>query len=98
MIFSGIAIRENIAKFLNVSPAQIGKIENIKHNAVDEIKNAVESGDISIATANSVARLPEQKQKELTSEKNVCEIPSKDAENKRRTNERIVTFIILSVL
>lgn len=76
-------LRENIAKFLNVSPAQIGKIENIKHNAVDEIKNAVESGDISIATANSVARLPEQKQKELISEKNVCEITSKDTESKK---------------
>ena len=58
-------MRERIAEILNVSSAQIGKIENIKKNAVPEIVEAVESGDLSIHTANEVAKLDEEKQREL---------------------------------
>ena len=58
-------MRERIAEILNVSAAQIGKIENIKKNAVSEIIEAVESGDLSIHTANEVAKLDEEKQREL---------------------------------
>lgn len=58
-------MRERIAEILNVSPAQIGKIENIKKNAVSEVVEAVESGDMSIHTANEVAKLDEHEQREL---------------------------------
>lgn len=58
-------IRDNIAAVLKVSPAQVGKIENIKHNAVSEVEKAVKSGAMSISTANEVAKLSEEKQREI---------------------------------
>ena len=74
-------LREKVAEMLNVSSAQVGKIENIKHNAVDEVKEAVESGDMSIATADSLAKLPEQEQKELIADNDISEITTRDVKN-----------------
>ena len=71
-------LRENIAKALNVSPAQVGKIENIKHNAAPEVEAAVKSGDMSISTANELAKLPEHKQQEIISSKPAKEITHRD--------------------
>lgn len=62
-------MRDNIAKILKVSPAQVGKIENIKHNAVPEVEKAVKGGSMSISTANELAKLPEEKQKKIIKEK-----------------------------
>jgi len=76
-------LRENIATLLSVSPAQVGKIENIRHNAVDEVKEAVANGDMTIATGDSVAKLSEDKQKELLDEKSVTEITTNDAKSKK---------------
>lgn len=58
-------MREKIADILNVSPAQVGKIENIEHNAAPEVKEAVQNGNVSISTANEIAKLDEEKQKEI---------------------------------
>lgn len=62
-------IRELIAKTLNVSPAQVGKIENIKNNAIEEVHEAVKNGEMSISTANEVAKLTPEKQEEIIAEK-----------------------------
>ena len=62
-------IRNNIARVLNVSPAQIGKIDNIKHNAIPDVEQAVKSGDMSISTANEVAKLAPEQQKEIITSK-----------------------------
>ena len=70
-------LREKVAEMLNVSPAQVGKIENIKHNAVDEVIEAVEAGELSIATADSIAKLPEEKQEAILSENDPSEITAK---------------------
>lgn len=80
--------REIAANYLNVSPAQVGKIENIKHNAVDEIKNAVEDGTMSITVADSVASLNEDEQKELITQRNVSEIKASDAKEKKMKSEK----------
>ena len=58
-------MRERIAEILNVSPAQVGKIENIKKNAVSEVVKAVESGDMSLHTANEMAKLDEKEQRKI---------------------------------
>ncbi len=71
-------LREHVAAFLKISPAQVGKIENIKHNAAPEVQEAVENGTLSITTANDIARLPEEQQRELIEENNLSEIRSKD--------------------
>lgn len=74
----GGRIRENIAAVLDISPAQVGKIENIKHNAVSEIQTAVENGEMSIAVADKVAKLSEENQKKLISDKDLSAIKSSD--------------------
>lgn len=76
-------IREKLAEALNVSAAQIGKIENIKHNAVEEVKEAVANGDMTIATADSIAKLPENEQVDIISEKPVSEIKTKDIKERK---------------
>ncbi len=60
-------LREKIAKAMHVSSAQIGKIENIKNNAIDSVKVAVENGELSISTANEIAKHNATKQQEIIS-------------------------------
>lgn len=62
-------MRNNIAKVLNVSPAQIAKIDNIKHNAIPDVEQAVKSGDMSISTANEVAKLDPEQQRDIIENK-----------------------------
>ena len=61
--------RDNIARVLNVSPAQVAKIDNIKHNAIPDVEQAVKSGDMSISTANEVAKLAPEQQREIIENK-----------------------------
>lgn len=62
-------IRDNIATLLGVSNGQVGKLDNIKNNAADEVKEAVKNGEMSISTANEVAKLAPEKQKEIVEKK-----------------------------
>ena len=62
-------IRDRIAEALNVSPAQVGKLDNIKHNAIPDVEQAVKAGDMSISTANEVAKLAPEKRQEIITEK-----------------------------
>lgn len=62
-------MRERIAEILRVSPAQVGKIENIRHNAIEDVHTAVKNGEMSISTANEVAKLAPEKQQEIITEK-----------------------------
>ena len=43
------------------------KIENIKNNAIDSVKAAVENGELSISTANEIAKHNTTKQQEIIS-------------------------------
>lgn len=62
-------MRDKIAELLRVSPAQVGKLDNIKHNAIAEVDEAVKSGEMSISTANEIAKLAPEKQQEIIAEK-----------------------------
>ena len=75
----GGRMRERIASALNVSVAQVGKIENVLHNGIEEVQQAVRDGEMSISTASAVASLPAEEQKALTTEKAVAKIKNKDA-------------------
>lgn len=75
-------IRDRIADALNVSPAQVGKLDNIKHNAIPDVEQAVKSGDMSISTANEVAKLAPEKQQKIISEK--PQITHKEVKNIQR--------------
>lgn len=76
-------MREKLAEALNISSAQVGKIENIKHNAVKQVKEAVANGDMTIATADSIAKLPEEEQTEIINEKPVSEITTKEVKERK---------------
>ncbi|MCR5075409.1 MAG: ParB/RepB/Spo0J family partition protein [Ruminococcus sp.] len=78
-------MRDRIAEILNVSPAQIGKIENIKKNAVAEIVEAVEAGNMSLHTANEMAKLNEQEQRDIiNSTDDIKNITPKKAKKKSK--------------
>lgn len=62
-------MRDNIAAAMHVSAGQVQKIDNIKRNAIPEVEQAVKNGDMSISTANEVAKLTEEKQQEIIKEK-----------------------------
>ena len=88
---------------MNISPAQVGKIENIKHNAIDEVKEAVSSGKVSIAVANNIAGLDEEKQEELIAQKDISKLTNKDVDEKKneegyqiqiRTNKQKKTEVL----
>jgi ParB family chromosome partitioning protein len=81
-------MREKIATALNVSPSQVSKVENIKKNAISEIQTAVESGEMSISTANEVAGLDENVQKEIVDETPVNEITHKSVKEKNKTKPK----------
>lgn len=76
-------MREKLAEALNISSAQVGKIENIKHNAVEEVKEAVANGDMKITTADEIAKLPEDEQVEIIKEKPVAEITTKEVKERK---------------
>ncbi len=75
-------LRENIAAILNVSPAQIGKLDHIRNNAVPEVEQAVKDGSMSISTANEVAKLTPEKQAEVMAEK--PDITNKDVKKMQK--------------
>ncbi len=77
-------MRDRIAAALNVSAAQVGKIENILHNGIDEIQQAVKDGEMSISTASAVSSLSTETQKQLVDEKPVSEIRNKDAQSRKK--------------
>lgn len=80
---TGGRVRDKIAGALGVSPAQVGKLENIKRNASEEIKAAVMDGSMSISTANEAARLDEEAQRELVREVGASGVTNRLAKAKR---------------
>lgn len=58
-------VRDKLAEYLGVSTSQVRKIQNIDNNAIESVKNAVSNGEISISTANEIARLDEDEQEKV---------------------------------
>lgn len=82
-------VRDDLAKSLGVSSAQVGKMQNVDKNAIKPVKDAVASGDLSISTANEIAKLPEEEQKKLA-KKNLTEVAPKDIKKKEKKNDKSV--------
>lgn len=83
-------LREKIAKAMHVSSAQIGKIENIKNNAIDSVKVAVENGELSISTANEIAKHNATKQQEIISSP-IEKIKTADVRNTNKDKSKAKT-------
>lgn len=72
-------IRDDIAKTLGVSSAQVGKMQNVEKYAIDRVKEAVSSGSLSISTANEIAKLDKKEQKKI---KDLNKVQPKDIKKK----------------
>ncbi len=73
------SIRSLLAKDLSVSTAQVSKLQNVDHNAIVSVKEAVANGDISLHTANEIAKLSKQQQEELAAS-GLSKVAPKDIE------------------
>ena len=58
-------VREKLSELLGVSPAQIGKMQNITNHAIPDVVEAVQNGDLSISTANEIAKMDKAAQETL---------------------------------
>ena len=74
--------REKLAEILSVSPAQVGKLQNVDKNAIEPVKEAIKNGDISISTANEIAKLDEVSQKEIAAAGDLSEVKPKEVKKK----------------
>ena len=81
--------REKLAEYLGVSPAQISKMQNVEHHAIPSIKEAVENGNISISTANEIAKLNTEEQENLVQQGDLSDIKHKDV--KQMNKEKVDT-------
>lgn len=82
-------VRETLADLLGVSPAQVGKMQNVEKNAIPAVIEAVENGDISISTANEIAKMNEEAQEQLVQQSDLSSISPKDL--KKMQNEKVDT-------
>ena len=71
-------IRDKLAECLGVSASQVKKIQNIDNNAIEPVKNAIENGELSISTANEIAKLDDDEQEEIIKKSNISDIKHKD--------------------
>ncbi len=78
-------VREKLAEILGVSPAQVGKMQNVDKNAIPAVKEALESGDLSISTASEIAKMDEEEQVELLEQTGFENIKHKDVKAKNQT-------------
>ena len=76
-------IREKLSEILNVSGSQVKKLQNIKSHAIPAIKNAVENGDLSVCTANEIAKLDTNDQETIISGDKIENVKHKDVIQKR---------------
>ena len=91
--------REKLAEILAVSSAQVGKMQNVEKNAIEPVKEAVKKGDISISTANEIAKLDEEQQKELVATSDISEVKPKEIKkkaSKKANAEKVDTSINFS--
>jgi len=82
-------IREKIAEALGVSNGQAAKLENVSKNAIPEVRKAVEDGEMSINTADKLAKLSENEQSEKIKSKPAKEIQPRDFEETYEPEENV---------
>ena len=79
-------VRDDIAQRLGVSNAQVGKMQNIRNNAIDEIIEAIANGNISIHTANEIAKLDKGEQEQVVSD-GIEFVTANDIKKKSKYND-----------
>ena len=87
--------REKIAEILNVSSSQVGKLQNIEKHAVPELKKALENGEVSLSTANQIARLDAEDQKSITKSEKLADVKTKDVKDEVSKTKKVDTSVNL---
>ena len=90
--------RERIAEMLNVSPTQVRKMQNIETNAIPEVVDAVKNGNITINTADKIASLEKDEQKEIIADNSEPITPKKveiTAKKKKNEKEGVISDTLL---
>jgi ParB family chromosome partitioning protein len=86
-------LRDLVARTLDTSPAQIGRMEAIAKNLTPEFKEELKEGRVNMSTAYEVSGMPEEKQKEVYEEyREQGNISIKDARAKKQeeTTESVI--------
>jgi ParB family transcriptional regulator, chromosome partitioning protein len=82
--FSG-KMREIVADILDVSPAQVGKMESINKNLLPGFKEEFKAGKINVTTAWELSRLTsEQQARQLAEYKKAGAVEVKDVQQQRK--------------
>lgn len=81
-------MRQIVADIMEMSPAQVGRMESINENLLPEFKEEYKAGDIGVTAAYELSRLPRERQaQELTTYKQSGTVEIKDIQNKRAKPE-----------
>jgi ParB-like chromosome segregation protein Spo0J len=71
-------LQRRLAETLGVSTGQAAKLQGIDRHAVDEVKEALEGGEISINTAGKISRLDPGEQRRLAAGRPLSEVRAGD--------------------
>jgi ParB-like chromosome segregation protein Spo0J len=85
-------IRDKLAEILGISLGQVAKIQNIENNAISEVKEAVKSGEMSINTAEKLAKLDKEEQEKAVSEASVSGLKPRDFKSDNKKSVTNDTF------
>ena len=89
-------VRDKLAELLGVSSTQIWKMENIKRNAVPSVVDAIQNGELSIFTANEVAKMDTDEQEKLVEQGNLSDVKHKDIKKRNEGMKKSVTSNTIS--
>lgn len=84
-------VQNKLSEILGISKAQVAKIQNIDHNAIQEVKQALNDGEMSIHTANELVKLDNEKQKEFLDNTDIKQLTPKEIKKKSNGTEKGTT-------
>ena len=73
-------MQKKLSEILSVSNGQVSKMQSIEKKAIGKVKEAVENGELSINTAEKMAKLDEEEQEKLVKDKALSKVKPKDVE------------------
>ena len=83
-------VQNKLAEILGVSAGQVATMQTIEKRAIPEVREAVESGDISINTAKHISNLDADEQKELA-KKSLAGTKPKDVPKTSKKDNNVAT-------
>lgn len=83
-------LREIVAGVLDVSPAQVGRLESVSEKLIPEYKEELKAGNIGISAAYDASTLPEDKQRETLDTYKAEGAEAVKKAKTRRTHEEVI--------